>query len=352
MDISKYTNVIKLNNNYNKRTGLLNVGATCYINTLIQCLLSCPVFREFILSKDYYDRIDDEKIYMIKELQSIFNSMWNQGHSLNPKRFLNTLAIKFDYIEVNQQNDVHEIFLLIINKLSEEIKTIVNMNNIKETFTIKSNNQLDELKNKCNIKWFETLKNEYSELNEIMYYHSISQIVCGSCEHIHHNHDISCVMDIELGQFKNGTPLKNCIENHISKIHLNIDEDSKWKCDECNQYAKSDKVIKFWKLPSTLVICLKRFGYDRERDLMTKINTFIDIPTEIDLSEFVMSSNDNKYRLCAVSCHIGNIRGGHYYSLVYSKSWGIIDDTRITFIDKKTFENHLNNAYLLFYTKI
>ena len=61
MDISKYTNVIKLNNNYNKRTGLLNVGATCYINTLIQCLLSCPVFREFILSKDYYDRIDDEK---------------------------------------------------------------------------------------------------------------------------------------------------------------------------------------------------------------------------------------------------------------------------------------------------
>ena len=34
-----------------------------------------------------------------------------------------------------------------------------------------------------------------------------------------------------------------------------------------NQYAKSEKVIKFWKLPSTLVICLKRFGYDRERDL-------------------------------------------------------------------------------------
>ena len=46
----------------------------------------CPVFREFILSKDYYDRIDDDKIYMIKELHSIFNSMWNQGHSLNPKK--------------------------------------------------------------------------------------------------------------------------------------------------------------------------------------------------------------------------------------------------------------------------
>ena len=53
MDITKYLN----NNDFRKRTGLLNVGATCYINTLIQCLLSCPVFREFIISKDYFNRI-------------------------------------------------------------------------------------------------------------------------------------------------------------------------------------------------------------------------------------------------------------------------------------------------------
>ena len=88
MDISKYNNI---QNIQKKRTGLLNIGATCYINTLIQCLLSCPVFREFILSKDYYTRItnNDKDIYMIKELESIFNSMWVGGHSLKPIRFLN-----------------------------------------------------------------------------------------------------------------------------------------------------------------------------------------------------------------------------------------------------------------------
>ena len=40
MDITKYKEGTNLNNNYNKRTGLLNVGATCYINTLIQS--ECP----------------------------------------------------------------------------------------------------------------------------------------------------------------------------------------------------------------------------------------------------------------------------------------------------------------------
>ena len=81
MDITKYKEGTNLNNNeHHKRTGLLNVGSTCYINTLIQCLISCPVFREFIISKDYFNRINNEtELYLIKELQSIFESMWIDG---------------------------------------------------------------------------------------------------------------------------------------------------------------------------------------------------------------------------------------------------------------------------------
>ena len=45
-----------------------------------------------------------------------------EGNSLIPIRFLKTLKLKFDYIDINQQNDLHEILLLILNKLNEEIK--------------------------------------------------------------------------------------------------------------------------------------------------------------------------------------------------------------------------------------
>lgn len=346
MDISKYLN----NDNYRKRTGLLNIGATCYINTLIQCLMSCQYFREFILSNDYFNRIsNDKKIYLVKELQSIFDSMWIQSNSLNPKRFLNTLHIKFDFIEVNRQNDIHEIFLLIINKINEEIKIKYKFKeNIND-----SNTDLLKLKNKCSFKWFEILKNEYSEINELMYYHAISQIICGNCNHIHHNHDISCIMDIELNNLSNEKcNLYDCIHNHIDKIYLNSDDDSKWKCDQCNKFSKSEKVIKYWKLPPTLVICLKRFAYNKSSRVMNKINTYVDIPLDIDLSIFVLSNNGNNYKLNAVSCHIGGIDSGHYYSLVFNKNnWVLIDDTNLKIISETDFKNHLLNAYMLFYSK-
>ena len=114
MEIDNYINK---KNEFNKRTGLQNIGATCYINTIIQCLLSCEPFRNFILSNDYMDRLksadsldDKNNYYLVKELESIFRSMWVDGNSLNPLRFLKTLKIKFDFIDINTQNDIHEIY--------------------------------------------------------------------------------------------------------------------------------------------------------------------------------------------------------------------------------------------------
>ena len=114
MDVSKYIT----NDKYNKRTGLQNIGATCYINTLIQCLLSCTFFNNFILSNDFNDRLNNkDNMYLINELQTVFKSMWIDGNFLNPVRFLKTLKLKFDFINVNSQNDIHEILLLILNLL-------------------------------------------------------------------------------------------------------------------------------------------------------------------------------------------------------------------------------------------
>ena len=100
MEIDNYINK---KNEFNKRTGLQNIGATCYINTIIQCLLSCEPFRNFILSNDYMDRLksadildDKNNYYLVKELESIFRSMWVDGNSLNPLRFLNQRFINVD----------------------------------------------------------------------------------------------------------------------------------------------------------------------------------------------------------------------------------------------------------------
>jgi ubiquitin C-terminal hydrolase len=349
MDIKKYLNE---ENKFRKRSGLQNIGSTCYINTLIQCLLSCNIFNNLILSNDYNDRLGDDNIYLIKELKSIFKSMWIDGNSLKPIRFLKTLKIKFNFIDINTQNDIHEILLLILNKINEEIKVkdITKYINYKKQDKFKTG--YDKLKYISNEKWFDLHKTEYSELNEILYNHSISQIICGNCNFIHHNHESSCIIDLELPY--NNIDLKSCFINHLSADKLNINNENKWKCDNCYKCIESNKVTKYWNLPQVLIISLKRFYYDKKTNKISKNNSIVDIPYNLDLCDNVLQNKQYNYKLQSVGIHLGNIYGGHYVSLVrkneYNKEWILVDDLNTKEIKEEDF--NLNDAYILFYTKI
>ena len=356
MDISEFL----LNSNY-KNGGLKNIGATCYINTLIQCLCSCSYFVNFILSEKYLDRIQNDNVYFIKELKSIVNSLLVDGNSLIPVRFLKTLKLKFDFIDINQQNDLHEILLLILNKMNEEIKISDTLKyfdtNILRRSINNSDTEYKKLDDKCYKMWYELHKKEYSELVELFYGHSISQIVCGNCNFIHHNNEFFNILDLEIPEKDPKIPIDiyDCIEKHtsIEFLNYNIDDD-KWKCDVCNESKKSGKVIKHWKFPPILIICLKRFYFDKNLNRMTKNNTYIDIPFELDLKDYTMSNKSKtKYKLESVGLHFGNIYGGHYSSVVRKDKntddkWLLIDDLTINKINKKDI--NLNSAYMLFYS--
>ena len=355
MDVSVYCKHTKY-----KKSGLKNMGATCYINTLIQCLSSSNYFINFILSDKYENRLKDNGTkYLIRELKSILNSMCIEGNSLIPIRFLKTLKLKFDYIDINQQNDLHEILLLILNKLNEEIKIsnpvkYFNIDILKSNETNNDNNQINK---NCYKMWYELHKNEYSELIELFYGQSISQIICGNCNYIYHNYEYFNIIDLELpyNVSDKSVDIKDCLRRHTERILINSnDNDDKWKCDKCNKTYTSEKIIKHWKFPPILIICLKRFNYNKKLNRMTKNNTLVDIPMDLDLTEFALS-NDSflKYKLTGVALHFGNIYGGHYSSLVRKNinndnEWILIDDLNIQTLKKKNI--NFNFAYVLFYS--
>lgn len=358
MNISEFIQ----NKNY-KNGGLKNMGATCYINTLIQCLCSCSYFVNFILSGVYLDRIqDNNSIDFITEMRSIVNSLLVDGNSLIPIRFLKTLKLKFDFIDINEQNDLHEILLLILNKMNEEIKVSDTIKyfdtNILRASINNKDTEYNKLDKKCYKMWYELHKKEYSELTELFYGQSISQIVCGNCNHIHHNNEFFNILDLELPkQLDPNIPIDiyDCIEKHTSIEFLNYNiNDDKWKCDVCNESKKSEKIIRHWKFPPILIVCLKRFYFDKKLNRMTKNNTLIDIPYELDLKDYTMSNKcKTKYKLQSVGLHFGNIYGGHYSSIVRKDKnnddeWLLIDDLKINRIKKKDI--NFNFAYMLFYS--
>ena len=90
--------------------------------------------------------------------------------------------------------------------------------------------------------------------------------------------------------------------------------------------------MKIHKLPSVLVMQLKRFKYNEKLGYMTKLDWRVSFPLELRVWNTTPDSTDadRLYMLFAVVVHIGASLGhGHYVSLVYSsqrQSWVLFDD--------------------------
>jgi ubiquitin C-terminal hydrolase len=382
--------MLSLERLYEKRNGgLRNIGSTCYANTLIQCLSVCDSFMLFLFNQEenYKNRLNNNKkneldnIFLITELKMIYESLVLDGNSLIPRRFIKCLSNKFDYFNIFQQNDIHEMLLMIINKLNEEIKftetetkIIFNKMLLKHKKYILDNdknnsinddnneNKYNQFKEENIGHWFNLHSKEYSEIIECFYGHQISQIVCGNCDFIHHNHEYFNCLNLELPvqinvgeRNSSNKDLYDCIKQYTSKIMLNNGDNNEieWKCDKCNCKKKSDKIIKFWNLPPVLIINLKRFVYDAKKDRLSKNDIKIDIPFNLNFKNYILQRNNNiNYELKGIGLHYGNIRGGHYVSMIRKNNnndneWLYIDDEIIseTTKDKIPFQN----AYVLFY---
>lgn len=94
-----------------------------------------------------------------------------------------------------------------------------------------------------------------------------------------------------------------------------LDGEDKWKCPKCKTFQKAKKKIDIWKLPSILIVHLKRFEFtDRKSG---KIRDLVDFPLlNLDLSPYVskMRKDQPVYDLFAVMNHEGFMGGGHYYT--------------------------------------
>merc|ERR550534_2479002 len=88
--------------------------------------------------------------------------------------------------------------------------------------------------------------------------------------------------------------------------------DNQWFCDEANAKVDAERGWVPKKFPNVVAIHLMRFVYDLETMRRKKLSNIVDIPLELDLSEF--ASGAGIYSLSAVCFHKGSSYGGHYYA--------------------------------------
>ena len=155
-------------------------------------------------------------------------------------------------------------------------------------------------------------------------------------------------LEIQNKQGSERTSLKDlhsCFRKYTRKEELDV----LYECDSCKRKTRVTKRLRLNKLPPVLSIQLKRFEHI---GVSSKLEYHIDIPTVLDVKEYVSETNSGpipNYELFGVICHLGNVNTGHYLAYVknINGAWFKFDDATITRVTETEVKKV--NGYMLVY---
>ncbi|XP_029442746.1 uncharacterized protein LOC115082692 isoform X2 [Rhinatrema bivittatum] len=283
--------------------GFINQGATCYLNALLQSLFWTPEFKKEIHKAATKDS------GIIKELEDIFHRLEERNHNVETNKLTHYLNLYG-----GNQQDIAEIFLLIINKLDEEVLAQTGFK-----------------------KLYKTTLDKY--------------LVCSACKLEEKTECDLILLPLAL----NTRSVSDALKEFLSP--RSMDEDNEIYCDQCQHKTTTNLKYMVKELPQILVIQLKRFEFNFNAKQFMKLLNDIEIPWTLMVDS---ENGKQEYTLFALCDHYGSCSGGHYTALIklqpepFSR-WYKFDDCRVTQVASMNNQDDSysplssRTAYLLMY---
>lgn len=296
---------------------LLNVGNTCAINSLLQCINSCKISVEHF--KKPNDNTLSKALLELLHLMQIY-----EEKKIKPTNFLKLLYNSFTIFRPREQLDSQEVWTLLSNKVFEETSIPINLNKSFSSFIHqKAFKQIAQHNNNKTSLW-----------NDIFQGVTLQILVCQNCHNRTYNFETFYSLSINMCN-----DIVQSLQEYFTKdITDEID------CENCKRKHKQVKFIKFYKLPKFLIISLNRYN-----NLGQKMLSKIDINTNIMLSHNILYENKNNINLTLLGHinHFGSINSGHYNAVNYQENIIIDDDVTLPFNTEMLKQN--SSVYMLFY---
>ncbi|XP_068274334.1 ubiquitin carboxyl-terminal hydrolase 2 isoform X1 [Nyctibius grandis] len=330
-------------------TGLRNLGNTCFMNSILQCLSNTKELRDYCLQNQYLRDLNNSsrmRTALMSEFAKLIQLLWTSSpnESVSPSEFktqIQRYAPRF--VGYNQQ-DAQEFLRFLLDGLHSEVNRVL-------VRPRASTDTLDHLPDdeKSRQMWRRYQEREDSRIGDLFVGQLKSSLTCSECGYCSTAFDP--FWDLSLPIPKKGygeVTLMDCLRLFTKEDVL--DGDEKPTCCRCKARTRCTKKFSIQKFPKILVLHLKRFSEARVRT--SKLTTFVNFQLkDLDLREFASQScNHAVYNLYAVSNHSGTTMGGHYTAYCkspVSSEWHSFNDSRVTPMSSSHVRS--SDAYLLFY---
>ncbi|XP_074422721.1 ubiquitin carboxyl-terminal hydrolase 21 isoform X1 [Larus michahellis] len=275
--------------------GLRNLGNTCFMNAVLQCLSSTKPLRDYCLRRDFQQeqppgpRAPQE---LTEAFADVIAALWHPDSSeaVNPGRFKAIFQKYVPSFTGYSQQDAQEFLKFFMDRLHVEInrkgrRTPSILSDARRTPVLEDPETLSD-DERANQMWKRYLEREDSKIVDLFVGQLKSCLKCQACGYRSTTFEVFCDLSLPIPKksFAGGkVSLHDCFSLFTKEEEL--DSENAPVCDKCRQRTRSTKKLTIQRFPRILVLHLNRFSTTRYS--IKKCSVFVDFPLQqLNLREF------------------------------------------------------------------
>ena len=315
-------------------SGLANLGNTCFMNAVMQCLTHTPALASFCLDGEhrrFKPRTNSQSFSAIYEMgEHVCRALGGERRVVSPSAFVKNLRSISKTFRKGRQEDAHEFARCLLDAMHEKCVDAARPKPPKNS-----------------------PRAETTFVFQVFGGRLRSQVTCKTCGRKSDTFDSFMDLSLDVAKAKS---VESALKRYVAVEVL--DGSNKYKCEMGGGKPHMTRATKQFTIdtaPLVLTVQLKRFEYVPFG--RGKLTQFVEYPLALDISGAMSDANPKargkeKYTLFAVLVHAGgSMHSGHYYCYVKSSAgvWYEMDDEGVSATSERTALGQ--KAYLLFYQR-